>query len=137
MRRVWIIAVVIGGCGAPAPAPSRTFAAPPPALLEAVWDALRDYADRRVEEDRVETSWGPEREDAREQGLLIGNAYKIRVRYSVRIDASSVVRVRATVERRAPGGPRSLRWERVESDGRAEQELLDAIARRVQPERHP
>jgi len=107
-------------------------------VREAARRALQEYRDATIEGARIETSWGPERDLTREQGPLLGNSYRARVRYRLlftEVPGGTIVGVLATVERRAPGGPRSIRWERVESDGRWEREFLDSLWTHLFPEK--
>lgn len=120
MKKMFAL-LALGGC-ATAPGVSRTFDAPPEAVSWAAHAVLADVP--------------PDRDEPSEQGLFLGNVYRVRVRYRFEMEGS-LVRVRADVERRAPGGPRSLRWERVPSEGRYEREFLDAVAERLKSERHP
>ncbi|MBI2899438.1 MAG: hypothetical protein HYY17_04590 [Planctomycetes bacterium] len=132
--------LLLAGCSSAPPREARTFAAPLPLVLAAARDALHDQKDVEVDGARIETSWGPERDAGREQGFLFGNAYRVRVRYRIECEPAgggTLVRANATVERRAPGGVRSLRWERVPSDGRFERGLLDALDARLAGMRTP
>jgi hypothetical protein len=94
-----------------------------------VLKSLREYPDVRVESGRILTGWSRER-PAQEQGLLLGNAYRCRVRHDVFLEGS-VLRVRSAVVRRAPGGARSIRWERVDPEG-AERALLESIDEKLE-----
>lgn len=122
--------LALAGCSAASPREGRASSAPPQVVLESAKSALQEHKDVEIEGLRITTSWGPERDLALEQGPLLGNPYKARVRYIVELEpcgTGTIVRVAATVERRAPGGARSLRWERVPSDGRFERELLGRL----------
>lgn len=113
-------------------APERSFQAPPGEVRAAVLAALAAQEDVREDGQRVTTGWGPERESG-SQGFLLGQGYRYRTRYAVRLSGPSAV-VEAVVERRAPGGVRSRRWERVDGEPAAEA-LLAEIGRRL--EKHP
>jgi hypothetical protein len=116
------------GCAALG-APERSFQAPPGDVRAAVLAAVGAHDDVRQDGDVVRTGWGPEVESGA-QGLFLGQGYRYRTRYVVALNGSAVS-VSATVERRAPGGPRSIRWERVDGDPAAEL-LLEAIGRRLE-----
>jgi hypothetical protein len=59
------------------------------------------------------TGWGPAVPAGREQGPVLGHEYRYRACHEVTVDGSRVS-VTSRAERRAPGGPRSLRWERID-----------------------
>ena len=85
----------------------------------------------------ITTSWGPGVLAPKVQGLLQDRPYPERVRYEIRLGSREnpvSVDVIARVQRKAPGGPRSLRWERVPSEGKYEEHLLAAIAMGLEEE---
>ncbi len=124
----WLLWPLISSC-ATAPAAERSFEAPPAELRAAVRAALSLHPELREEEARLVSGWGPER-PAGEQGFFLGHGYVVRERFEVGLSGSSVA-VRASVERRAPGGPRSRQWERVDGAPAAEALLAD-VARRLE-----
>ena len=71
----------------------------------------------------VTTGWSPEYSDG-QMGWILARGYRYRVRHEIAL-VGSTVGVRSTVERRAPGGPRSRRWERVDGRRAAEALLAD------------
>lgn len=91
--------------------------------------ALAGQDDVRQDGDVVRSGWGPERESGA-QGFFLGQGYRYRARYAVRLSGSAAA-VEADLERRAPGGPRSRQWERVDGAAAAEA-LLDEICRRLE-----
>ncbi len=75
----------------------------------------------------ITSSWGPGVLAPKVQGLLQDRPFPERVRYEIHLsghESPVSVNVTAHVQRKAPGGPRSLRWERVPSEGRYEAHLL-------------
>lgn len=96
-------------------------------MRSAVLRALAGYEDLRQEEGRTVTGWGPAAPDGREQGSLLGHEYRYRASHAVTLEGSRVS-VTTRAERRAPGGPRSIRWERVDPAPFREA-LLDAVAK--------
>lgn len=121
---MFFLSPLISSCAA-APASERGFAAPPDAVRSAVLRSLGGYEDVRQEEGRTVTGWGPAAPAAREQGPLLGHEYRYRASHVVAVDGSRVS-VTTRAERRAPGGPRSIRWERVDPAPFADA-LLDAV----------
>ena len=88
-----------------------------------------------IESGVISTSWSAGVLAPRAQGVLQDRPWPERVRYEVRVRPGTKpvpVEIFARVERRAPGGPRSLRWERIPSEGKYEERLLDAIAKTLQ-----
>jgi hypothetical protein len=128
MTRSWLLWPLISSCAA-APVPERSFAAPPEAVRSAVRASLAAHEDLLEKGDLVACGWGPERTSG-EQGFFLGHEYVYRARFEVLLSGSAAA-VRAAVERRAPGGPRSLRWERVDGAAAAEA-LLAEIGRRLE-----
>jgi hypothetical protein len=120
--------LLISSCAAPEP---RPVPADPDAIVEAARGALRDHADVEVEGATIRAGWRELKQD-REQGYLFENRYFVRVRFDVEIDGRAV-RIRAVAERRAPGGPRSIRWQRIDPEP-FEKELYDELRRRVSSE---
>ena len=110
-----------------APTSVRGFAAPPDAVRAAVRRSLSDCPDVRQEGDRFVTGWGPAAPDGLEQGSRLGHEYHYRACHEVTVTESKVA-VTSRVERRAPGGPRSLRWERVDP-APFSRALLDRVER--------
>lgn len=115
---------LISSCAA-APASERGFAASPDAVRAAVRRSLADCAEVRQEGGRFVTAWSPAAPSGGEQGPLLGHEYRYRACHDVTVDGSRVS-VSSRTERRAPGGPRSLRWERVDP-GPFSEALLDAV----------
>lgn len=118
--------LLISSCAGVA-SPERAFSAPPGDVRAAVLAALAGQDDVRTDGDVVLTGWGPERGSG-SQGFVLGHGYVYRARYEVRL-AGSAAAVEAVVERRAPGGVRSRRWERVDGAPAAEALLRDVAAR--------
>lgn len=110
-------------------APERSFQAPPGEVRAAALAALAAHEDVRPEGDVLRSGWGPERESG-SQGFLLGQGYRYRARYAVRLEGSTAS-VSAVLERRAPGGVRSRSWERVDGTPAAEA-LLAEIGRRLE-----
>jgi hypothetical protein len=100
-------------------------------VLAAVRDALRAAGPVQEAAGRFETDWR-EAADAGlvDQGLLLGHVYRVRVRHAVLVEGATVS-VSSHVERRAPGGPRSRSWERVDP-ALCGQALLEDIRRRLE-----
>jgi hypothetical protein len=121
----WLL--IFSACAAVAP--ERSFQAPPGELRASALAALAAHQDVREEGDVLRTGWGPERESG-SQGFLLGQGYRYRTRYTVRLEGSTAS-VSAVVERRAPGGVRSRNWERVDGTAAAEALLAD-IGRRLE-----
>ncbi len=124
----WLLWPLTFSCAA-ASGTLREYAASPERLRAAVGRALKDHADVTEEGARIETGWGPERA-GEEQGILLGQSYRYRVRHAVELEGAAV-RVRSAVERRAAAGPRATRWERVDA-APVEEALLDAIANELE-----
>ncbi len=120
--------LLISSCAA-VPSPERSFQAPPGELRAAALAALAGQEDVREDGDVLHSGWGPERESGA-QGFLLGQGYRYRSRFVVRLSGPAAA-VEAEVERRAPGGPRSRNWERVDGSAAAEA-LLDEIGRRLE-----
>ena len=112
-----------------APSGVRTYDAPADRVREAVLDSLSGYGNVKEIEGMIESGWGPEIR-AGQMGWILSGGYRYRVRHRVTLEGGAVA-VHSTVERRAPGGPRSLRWARVDGAGAAE-DLLGEIARRLE-----
>ncbi len=128
MTRSWLLWPLISSCAA-APARERSFAAPPETVRSAVRASLAAHEGLREEGDLISCGWGPEQTSG-EQGFLLGHEYVYRSRFEARLSGSAVA-VRAAVERRAPGGPRSRNWERVDGTPAADA-LLAEIGRRLE-----
>lgn len=109
---------------ASAPAVEREFAAAPARVRAVALEAIG----APVEEDGdvLRTGWREELSPDRAQGTILEGRYVRRTRLTVRLEGSRVA-VSAVVEERAPGGSRSLRWQRRESDGVAEREFLRKV----------
>lgn len=125
------LSLLISSCATVPPAPPKTYAAKPDRVIEAIL-ALHPKSDVRDLE--VTTEW-IEVSAERQMGWLLDTHYLQRVRYRVEleaVDVGSIVRVQATIEQRAPGGPRSRRWERIRSDGRPERDFYESIERHFQ-----
>lgn len=120
------LSLLISSCAA-APASERGFAAPPDAVRAAVRRSLAGFEDVRQEEGRFTTGWGPAVLSDREQGSLLGHEYRYRASHEVSVDGSKVT-VSSRAERRAPGGPRSRQWERIDAEPFREA-LLEAVAK--------
>ena len=120
---------LISSCAA-APASVRGFAAPPDAVRAAVRRSLADCGDVRQEEGRFVTGWAPAALSDDEQGALLGHEYRYRVCHEVTV-VESKVSVASRAERRAPGGPRSLRWERIDP-APFSRALLDAVEKNLE-----
>ena len=79
----------------------------------------------------ITTGWAPARLSQKVQGFFQEESYVERVRYEIRIPMGSdpvSVDVIARLERRPPSGPRSIRWQRVPSEGKYEKYLLGRIS---------
>ncbi len=113
--------ISIAACAAPAPAMEREFAAVPERVREAARASLPGPADE--EAGVLRTGWIEALSPDRAQGTLLEGSYVRRYRLTVTVSGSRVG-VRAVVEERAPGGTGALRWQRRESDGRAERAFL-------------
>jgi hypothetical protein len=102
----------------------REFAAAPARVRAVALEAIG----APVEEDGdvLRTGWREELSPDRAQGTILEGRYVRRTRLTVRLEGSRVA-VSAVVEERAPGGSRSLRWQRRESDGVAEREFLRKV----------
>lgn len=126
-----LLLIFSAACAAVPGGAAAVLDAPRDAVLAAVNEALAEFPrDSDPGAGLVRTSW-IEREAAGSGTLLLGRRDRERIRYEVRVrgveDGRCEVTVRTDVERRAATGSRSLTWERVSTDGRAEQELLQKI----------
>jgi hypothetical protein len=110
---------------AAAPTSVRGFAAPPDAVRKAVQRSLAGCEDVRQEEGRFVTGWAPAAPSGDEQGPVLGHEYVYRACHEVTV-VESKVSVTSRAERRAPGGPRSIRWERIDP-APFSRALLDAV----------
>ena len=140
MRPLFGGILLMAGCASAPSVEPRVLSHPLPGVLASFRVALRDHAEVQEEGNTIVTSWGKPRKTLQEQGYLFENRYEIRVKYRVELEAvagGTAVRILAGVERRPPGGPRSLRWERIASDGSAEKSLFDEVALGLEPRKDP
>ncbi|MDP6957266.1 MAG: hypothetical protein QF645_00490 [Planctomycetota bacterium] len=85
----------------------------------------------------ITTSWSAGKLTPKSQGILQDQSYVERVRYEIRVHMGSgsiTVDVRAQLERRAPSGPRAIRWKRVSSQ-EYEKQLFNEIAMALEGEK--
>jgi hypothetical protein len=129
---LWLLSPLTSSCSAPPS--SRSFEASAERLRAAARAALADWPELREDAEGLSTGWSREAACG-EQGLFLGNEVRRRVRHEVAISDSILV-VRSRVESRAPGGPRSIRWQRVDPRP-AEEALLGAVARALGSEARP
>ncbi len=127
----------LGGHGAGPDTYTRTFPAP----FDEVWDTtVKMFEDRQVgleEADKgramIVTQW-LYRESERRMGVLRRDYWKERDRLTLRIKdrgQETEVTVYGIAEEKRPGGTQAHRWERIQSSGDLEMEVLDAIGRAV------
>ncbi len=130
-----LLAIGLAGCAAPPALAERRIEAPYERTFAAAVRALGGEgalvrADR--EAGRIETGWR-EADAERTLGLLLRSAYRERRAIALELwpeGARTGVAVRMWVEERAPGGARSLRWERVA----ARPEDAEALLARIEEE---
>ncbi len=127
----------LGGHGVGPDTYTRTFPTP----FDEVWDTtVKMLEDRQVgleEADkgrgRIVTQW-LYRESERRMGVLRRDYWKERHRLTLRIKdrgQETEVMVYGIAEEKRPGGTQAYRWERIQSSGDLEMEVLDAIGRAV------
>lgn len=123
----------LGGLGGRPQAYSRAFQAP----FDEVWEAtINMFEERQVElkeadkgRGKVVTNW-LYRESEKPMGMLERGYWKEKHRLILYVkDKGQVTEVStyAIVEEKRPGGTQAYRWERVESAGDLEKEVLEAI----------
>ena len=128
--RSWLPLLLISSLGCVSvSSPARSFHAPPGEVRAAALAAVAAHDGVREEDGRILTGWSVE-EPGGSQPTLLGHAYVYRRRHEIRLDGSAVV-VTTDLERRAAGGVRSRRWERVDGTPAAEA-LLAEIGRRLE-----
>ena len=128
--RSWLLLPLISSLGCvTVPSPARSFAAPPGEVRAAALAAVAAHDGVRDEGGRILAGWSPE-EPGGAQSFLLGHAYVYRRRHEIRLDGPAVA-VTTRLERRAAGGVRSRRWERVDGTAAAEA-LLAEIGRRLE-----
>ncbi|HYE99746.1 MAG TPA: hypothetical protein VEJ18_12590 [Planctomycetota bacterium] len=128
--RSWLPLLLTSSLGCVSvPSPARSFHAPPGEVRAAALAAVAGHDGVREEDGRILTGWSAE-EPGGPQSTLLGYGYVYRRRHEIRLDGSAVA-VTTDLERRAAGGVRSRRWERVDGTPAAEA-LLAEIGRRLE-----